>query len=32
VRIEDIRDSYWARRFTGARRAESSPLATPNTR
>ncbi|MCK6420308.1 MAG: C40 family peptidase [Aquabacterium sp.] len=23
VRIEDLRQSYWARRFTGARRAES---------
>jgi len=22
VRIEDMRDSYWARRFTGARRAD----------
>jgi cell wall-associated NlpC family hydrolase len=22
VRIEDMRESYWARRFTGARRAD----------
>jgi cell wall-associated NlpC family hydrolase len=28
VRIEDMRDSYWARRFTGARRADLS-AATP---
>jgi cell wall-associated NlpC family hydrolase len=27
VRVEDMRFSYWAKRFTGARRAE--PLATP---
>jgi cell wall-associated NlpC family hydrolase len=22
VRVEDMRDSYWAKRFTGARRAD----------
>jgi cell wall-associated NlpC family hydrolase len=26
VRVEDMRFAYWARRFTGARRAESTPL------
>jgi cell wall-associated NlpC family hydrolase len=25
VRVEDMRLGYWARRFTGARRAEAQP-------
>ncbi|GCL63402.1 C40 family peptidase [Pseudaquabacterium pictum] len=29
VRIEDMRDSYWARRFTGARRADLSVATQP---
>jgi cell wall-associated NlpC family hydrolase len=29
VRIEDMSDSYWARRFTGARRAEQAAPASP---
>lgn len=29
VRIEDMSDSYWARRFTGARRAELAAPASP---
>lgn len=33
VRVEDMRDSYWARRFTGARRADLKAAAeTPATR
>lgn len=29
VRIEDMRESYWARRFTGARRADLTAAALP---
>jgi len=29
VRIEDMSDSYWARRFTGARRADLSVAIQP---
>jgi cell wall-associated NlpC family hydrolase len=29
VRIEDMRESYWARRFTGARRADLATAAPP---
>lgn len=32
VRIEDMRESYWARRFTGARRAELGSVAPTNPR
>jgi cell wall-associated NlpC family hydrolase len=32
VRIEDMRESYWARRFTGARRAELAGATPPSPR
>ena len=30
IRVEDMRDSYWAKRFTGARRAAADPDAKPD--
>ncbi len=31
VRVEDMREAYWAKRFTGARRADLAAQATPGT-
>jgi cell wall-associated NlpC family hydrolase len=31
VRVDDMREAYWSRRFTGARRADLGSLSLPST-